>query len=140
MNRALFYIKNLFLVLLCVIYILCFKEFYIDSLFLISYLVILFTLIFLNLLDIKNNYNSNIYNVLFIFIESLIIFIFTRCLFDQSFIYNSNYYKDLLEPYYLDYSKIFNVVYLIQNIKFLIIIIFLLIIYRKLNRKKINKI
>ena len=140
MNRALFYIKNLFLVLLCVIYILCFKEFYIDSLFLISYLVILFTLIFLNLLDIKNNYNSNIYNVLFIFIESLIIFIFTRCLFDQSFIYNSNYYKDLLEPYYLDYSKIFNAVYLIQNIKFLIIIIFLLIIYRKLNRKKINKI
>lgn len=140
MNRALVYIKNLFLVLLCVIYILCFKEFYIDSLFLISYLVILFTLIFLNLLDIKNNYNSNIYNVLFIFIESLIIFIFTRCLFDQSFIYNSNYYKDLLEPYYLDYSKIFNVVYLIQNIKFLIIIIFLLIIYRKLNRKKINKI
>lgn len=140
MNRALVYIKNLFLVLLCVIYILCFKEFYIDSLFLISYLVILFTLIFLNLLDIKNNYNSNIYNVLFIFIESLIIFIFTRCLFDQSFIYNSNYYKDLLEPYYLDYSKIFNAVYLIQNIKFLIIIIFLLIIYRKLNRKKINKI
>lgn len=140
MNRALVYIKNLFLVLLCVIYILCFKEFYIDSLFLISYLVILFTLIFLNLLDIKNNYNSNIYNVLFIFIESLIIFIFTRCLFDQSFIYNSNYYKDLLEPYYLDYSKIFNVVYLIQNIKFLIIIIFLLIIYRKLDRKKINKI
>ena len=140
MNRALVYIKNLFLVLLCVIYILCFKEFYIDSLFLISYLVILFTLIFLNLLDIKNNYNSNIYNVLFISIESLIIFIFTRCLFDQSFIYNSNYYKDLLEPYYLDYSKIFNVVYLIQNIKFLIIIIFLLIIYRKLNRKKINKI
>lgn len=140
MNRALVYIKNLFLVLLCVIYILCFKEFYIDSLFLISYLVILFTLIFLNLLDIKNNYNSNIYNVLFIFIESLIIFIFTRCLFDQSFIYNSNYYKDLLGSYYLDYSKIFNVVYLIQNIKFLIIIIFLLIIYRKLNRKKINKI
>ncbi len=134
MNKILFYLKYALIGIIIFLYIMFFIEFKFNTLsFLTSAIIILvlFMLIILSVFDIKNKNYYIIYNMIFIFIELLLVFVFIRTLYDPSFIYNSAYYKQLLGKEELIYAKSFNISYLLQNVKFLVIMIFLLMVYRK---------
>lgn len=93
-----------------------------------SFLLILIigTLVFLGILDIRKKYNNKVYNLLFILIELLLIFVFIRTLFEPNF----NQFRNV-EDYYYD---ILNITYLFQNNIYFIIMLVPLILYRKINK------
>ena len=137
MHKIVLYLKNLLLLLLIFIYLMYFKRFGMDTFDLeISYfglIAILGLLIFLSILDFRQKKQNIVYNLLFIFIEALLILVFIRTLYDSNFICNSVYYKELIVN--MDYPvEIFNVAYLLQNVKYFIIMLIMLIIYRKVNK------
>lgn len=150
MNKFLYYLRNIFLLVLIILNV---KFIYIhgmiNSKFLI-YIVIFTILVLLNLKDIvrKNYLNENkIYNLIFIFIELIMIFIFVRALYDSNFIYTNSYYKDIIEKislqsniYHIEEIKQINMLYLYQNTIYFIFMLFLLLIYRNFNKnEKLDK-
>lgn len=128
MNKIIFYLKNLLMILIMFLYIMCFKRFnqslegYNLKISCFCLIALLITLIFLSILDFKQKNRHMVYNLLFIFIELLLIFVFLRTLYDPNFILNGMW------------EGIFNIAYLLQNMKYFIVMLIALIIYRKINK------
>ena len=94
----------------------------------------------------KENINKNLlYLILSIIVLVITNFIYIRLLYDKNFIYNDaisygkiiSYAKQ--NPYYYNKEIFINVVYLEQNVIYLISLFIPLIIYRKINLKEIDK-
>lgn len=143
MNRILNIVKlflGFILVVLNVIYIHTFGLCNQHIIYLVFY-VIFFMLLIKDF--IKNNkiITDNIYNLLCLFVELLMIFIVCRALFDPSFLYNSSYYDTLLEMgkvKHLDSIKDVNINYMNQNCLYFALLLILLLIYRKINVQKMD--
>ncbi len=111
--------------------------------YLLFYIVILLLMIKDFLKHNKINFD-NVYNLLCIFVELLIIFISCRAIFDPSFLYNSSYYDILLEMnpgnplnnINLDIIKNININYMNQNCLYFGVLLLLILIYRKINMEK----
>lgn len=143
MNRILEIIKNILLILLTLLilkYITIHHEF-------VTFGYILFlTLFSLTLIiTIKDYIKKNkiqkdkTYLLMQIITLSIISFIFTRTIYDKSFIYNSKQYVDeflLNHQNEQDTLKQYNVLYLYQNTLYFIILLLLSLIYRKINMEK----
>ena len=133
------YILLLILTILTTKFITVYKEIGIS---LLIYLIELITLIIINIKDeIKKNKirNSATYNTLSIITLAIIIFIFMRTLYDPLLINNSKeYINELIEEQnsYNESKKIYNMLYLYQNIIYFIILFILLFTYRKINMEK----
>lgn len=83
------------------------------------------------------------YDILFIIVEIIISLIFIRTLYDPSFIYNSNYYISIIGELKnghfgsnLSDIQYINLLYLDQNSWYFIILLVLLLAYRKINMPK----
>lgn len=91
-------------------------------------ILIMGTLVFLGILDIRKKYDNKVYNLLFILIELLLTFVFVRTLFDSSL---TPSYKELRDIYA---NFTINTAYLFQNNIYFIIMLVPLILYRKINK------
>ena len=136
MNKIISYLKYLLMIILVLLYIMYFKKFnnIIDGNLLISHfclIILLVVLMLLSILDFKQKNHQKVYNLLFIFIELLLMFVFLRTLYDPNFIFNSPNYDFKVEG---AYAGAFNIAYLLQNVKYFVIMLIVLIIYRKINK------
>lgn len=98
--------------------------------------------IILNIKDIlkKNKIKEEKkYNIIQIIMLSIMILVFTRTLYDPSFIYNSSKYTEILKEInngYLEEAKDQTILYLLQNMPYFIGLLILSLIYRKINMEK----
>lgn len=127
MNKILFWFKNILICLLVLLITLYIMEFeFGDNLFLL-YLVLVSIYTITSIKDIVYKNDDKPYTILSIITLLIMNFIFIRTLFDPGFIYSQNI---------LSYDmKIYNILYFSQNTMYFIILITLLLIYRKLNIK-----
>ena len=127
MNKILFWFKNILVCLLVLLITLYIMEFeFGDNLFLL-YLVLVSIYTITSIKDIVYKNDDKPYTILSIITLLIMNFIFIRTLFDSGFIYSQNI---------LSYDmKIYNILYFSQNTMYFIILITLLLIYRKLNIK-----
>ena len=144
MNKVLLIIKNILLFLLIFLVIKYTIVFNVIGLENVVFLALLFIYLWLDIVDtfkrrdIRFNKTYNIISIVMLFI---MIFVFARTLYDQNFLYNANKYKDLLvksNDISLDDVIYYNISYLFQNLRCFILMIALILIYRKINIGKIN--
>lgn len=117
-----------------------------SSIGILIYLILLLILLICFIKDFINKIEINRkYDILFIVVEVIISLILIRTLYDPSFIYNSNYYSNIIgklnSNYYssnLSDTQYINLLYLNQNSLYFIILLVLLLMYRKLNMPKIE--
>ena len=121
------------------------NNFYYTSLFnntFIILFIIYFILTFKDFIKKDNILNDRKYLILEIIILLIINFIFIRCLYDKSFIYNDkikyyeflNYLKSINSMDSVNVKNI-NIFYLDQNIIYFNILYICLLIYRKINKR-----
>lgn len=148
MNKILNIIKYIFLIISLILTTIYLKEFHITSIYFLTYLVFILLFTYISIKDlIKKNKTSNRYNILCIIVLLLISFIFYRTLYDNSLIYNSSYYMDLIKQNVTNYNDIKDNLkyqvscYLEQNTICFIILLLSLILYRKIdiNKKENSK-
>ena len=148
MNKILNIIKNIFLIISLILTTIYLKEFHITSIYFLTYLVFILLFTYISIKDLlKKNKTSNRYNILCIIVLLLISFIFYRTLYDNSLIYNSSYYMDLIKQNVTNYNDIKDNLkyqvscYLEQNTICFIILLLSLILYRKIdiNKKENSK-
>lgn len=148
MDRIVIWIKNILALFLIFLNIKYFKEYGLITFGLIVYLVffiILMITFFNDNVKSESIKQDKKYNYLFILVEIVLILLFTRTLYDTSFLYNSEYYNDLIKSkityeYEIQAHEIryINFSYLYQNIYFIIAMITLLLVYHKINNPKIQ--
>lgn len=143
MNKALLIIKDILLLILTILVVKFTMTFGIYGITYFVFLVILGFLLLLNITDIikKRDITLNkTYNIISIVMLLIMIFIFARALFDQNFLFNSDKYILKDYPNYVDdrydNAKIYVVLYLYQNLRYFIAMMFLTLLYRGLNKKK----
>lgn len=148
MNKILNIIKYIFLIISLILTTIYLKEFHITSIYFLTYLVFILLFTYISIKDLlKKNKTSNRYNILCIIVLLLISFIFYRTLYDNSLIYNSSYYMDLIKQNVTNYNDIKDNLkyqvscYLEQNTICFIILLLSLILYRKIdiNKKENSK-
>ena len=144
MNKILNIIK-IFLILL----LFYFNIIYINRMQLTSNLIPIFVIIeiifliitlkdYLKRNDINNNKQFLILSIITLLITN---FIYIRCLYDKNFVYNDyQIYKDLKTSFnnLVDYNQAIyiNIIYLEQNVYYLLILFISLLMYRNINLKK----
>lgn len=146
MSKLLYCLRNTLLLILLVLNVRFVITYGVISTRFLMYIIIFVILILLNLKDIirKDILNENkIYNILFIFIELIMIFIFMRALYDTNFMYTNNYYREIIEDIslknnvtYIEQIKQINMLYLYQNTLYFIAMLILLLIYRLFNKNE----
>lgn len=142
MNRILNILKILLFMLLIALNCIYIRGFGLLSYIYLFYLLLLLTFGLLMFKDLikKDKINDNkVYNIILVFLELTMIFIFVRAIFDQRFLYNSNYYTSLIMGYnniFIDNVKLINIFYIIQSSWYLNIMLLLILIYRKINIEK----
>lgn len=143
MNMILCAIKNILLLILTVLVVKFTMIFGIYGITYFIFLVILGLILLLSIIDIikKRDITLNkTYNIISIVMLLIMIFIFARALFDQNFLFNSGKYVFKDYPNYVDdrydNAKIYVVLYLYQNLRYFIVMMFLTLLYRGLNKKK----
>jgi hypothetical protein len=144
MNKKINILKIILTLLLIFLNIKYISIYGLTSISILIYLVLISILLILFIKDLINKTMINkTYDILFIIVETIISLIFIRTLYDPSFIYNSNYYTNLLGEFNnyhfgLDISDIqyINLLYLDQNIWYFILLLILLLSYRKINMPK----
>ena len=145
MYKFLNIIKSLLTVLLIILNILYIRIFGLSHMIYVIYLILLaiFSSLFLKDLFRHNKINHNIiYNILCIFLLLIMNFVFIVTIYDQGFLYNSEYYKDLIKIYsnmslsIIENSKTLNMYYLFQNSLYFCIGLGLIFVYRMLNVEK----
>lgn len=147
MNKILYWVRNILLVILTVLIANSFIYLDLDrNANLDLFIMLLLLIIFIGLL-IKDfihkesiNYNNK-FNLLIILVSLLMIFVYARGLFSTHFIYNSKEYMDVLRsiskyPYDLRNLNDYNSRYINQNNIYFIIMLISIIIYRKVNKEK----
>ena len=107
----------------------------------------LIILLIINIRDIKFKREfSNRYNILYIFAMLFTSFILFRSIFDTNIISNSKYYIDIINSiqqntnFNLEYGEYGGVLYLSQNVYYLLILYLCLIIYHQIDAKNILKV
>ena len=146
MNKLLLWIKN---VLMFVLAILIVKTYVTLNQNYLLYFTLFIIYVYISLMDLYKNKNINkntLYNILSILVLLISIFIFVRVLYDDGFIYNSNYYLNKLievtgnslDTVKME-TKMYLIYYLRQNVFFLSVLMSLLFIYRQLNITKTKK-
>ena len=88
--------------------------------------------------DINNNKQYLILSIITLLITN---FIYIRCLYDKNFIYNDYHVYNELKTFFnglVNYNQAIyiNIIYLEQNIYYLLVLFISLLIYRKINLKK----
>lgn len=88
--------------------------------------------------DINNNKQYLILSIITLLITN---FIYIRCLYDKNFIYNDYHVYNELKTFFnglANYNQAIyiNIIYLEQNIYYLLVLFISLLIYRKINLKK----
>ena len=146
MNKILLWLKNILMFILVGLIIKTYIDF---NQYYLIYFTLMVLYVFISLKDLfkKKNINDNIlYNVISILVLLISIIIFARVLYDDGFIYNSEYYLNKLVEVTgksLDViksqTKIYQLSYLGQNMFFLVLMLLLLFIYRQLNVIKTKK-
>lgn len=144
MNKILSIIRMILFVILVVFNIIFIKTFGIQNTINVIYLILLLVfglLMFKDLLKKNKINNDKFYNWLCIFIELVLLFIFGRVLLDKSFLYNSNYYMDIINSYNnrgidIDRIKSISFNYIIQNCWYLSVLLVSILIYRKINMER----
>ena len=132
-------IRNILTLILTLLIIKCTKQNSIIGLNYLIFLGIYLLYLTLNIKDIikKNKININKkYNILQIIVIIIMTIIYIRTLYDTSFIYNSRYIEQLKtieNGIYVENTQYEIILYIQQNINYLIILIILLLIYRKIN-------
>lgn len=144
MNKTLLIIKNILLFLLVALtvkYTIVFNVIGFEN---TIFLVLLFIFLWLDIVDTYKKRDISLnktYNIISIVMLLIMIFVFIRALYDQNFLYNANKYKDLLVKnsiISLDDVIYYNISYLFQNLRSFILMLTLILIYRKINIGKIN--
>lgn len=147
MNKFLNITKVFLFILLVILNSIYLSNFGLSSGIYIFYLLLLLIfglLMFKDLIQKNKINNDKMFNLIFIFIELIMIFVFIRAIFDQHFIYNSDYYMNLINEYNngefmimspSDVESI-NMFYIIQSSWYLIIMLLLILTYRKINMEK----
>ena len=144
MNKVLLIIKNILLFLLIFLVVKYTIVFNVIGLENVVFLALLFIYLWLDIVDTFKRRDirfNKTYNIISIVMLLIMIFVFARTLYDQNFLYNSIKYKDLLvksNVITLDDVIYYNISYLYQNLRCFILMIALILIYRKINIGKIN--
>lgn len=147
MNKILNIIKILLFILLVILNSIYLSTFGPSASIYIFYLLLLLIfglLMFKDLIQKNKINNDRMFNLIFIFLELIMIFIFIRALFDQHFIYNSDYYVNLIKKYNNDEFMIMapsdiesiNIFYIVQSSGYLCLMLLLILTYRKINLEK----
>lgn len=148
MNKYLNYFKDLLLVILMVLMIIFIKGNGVNNQEMVIYFISILILLIISVKDISNkNVFSKKYNILFIVVILLNIFILSRTLFDTNFICNSKEHMDMLQEYnkdyfsgnIIEYNQI-RIFYLSQNIYLLLILFGSLFLYRYIEKSKNDSI
>ena len=147
MNKALNIIKIILLIILVILNIIVWNKMdYMETgPFMFMFLGVIYILLYLKDIIKKNNVLSNKnYNILSIIILLIMNLIFIRVLTDNHFIFNNIAYQKEIDNYttaqygfageYDYFDEMFN--YLNQNMKYFILMIILLLTYRKINTTK----
>ena len=134
-------LKIIMTLILLFLNIKCLSIYGLSSFSILVYLILLLILLLLFINDLLKKITINkTYDILFIIVEIIICFILFRTLYDPSFIYNSNNIINELHNYHFGSNlydiQYINLMYLNQNSWYLIILIILVLIYRKINLPK----
>ena len=134
-------LKIIMTLILLFLNIKCLSIYGLSSFSILVYLILLLILLLLFINDLLKKITINkTYDILFIIVEIIICFILFRTLYDPSFIYNSNNIINELHNYHFGSNlydiQYINLMYLNQNSWYLIILIILILIYRKINLPK----
>lgn len=136
MNKILLILKNILLIILIFFHIQFIFIYGMISIKFIIYLILMVLLVLLSIQDIirKNILNDNkTYLLLFIFVEFILLLIFYRTLYDPSFLYNNQYYLNIIQDG--EDVKNINLLYLYKHTSIFILFLLLMIIYYILNTK-----
>ena len=141
MNKKMNILKIIMTLILLFLNIKCLSIYGLSSFSILVYLILLLILLLLFINDLLKKITINkTYDILFIIVEIIICFILFRTLYDPSFIYNSNNIINELHNYHFGSNlydiQYINLMYLNQNSWYLIILIILVLIYRKINLPK----
>lgn len=135
-------LKIIMTLLLVFLNIKCLSIYGISSLSILLYLILLLILLVLFINDLLKKITINkTYDILFVTIEIIICLILFRTLYDPSFICNFNNIISELHNYFgsnLSDIQYINLLYLNHNSWYLIILLILVLIYRKINLPKIE--
>ena len=135
-------LKIIMTLLLVFLNIKCLSIYGISSLSILLYLILLLILLVLFINDLLKKITINkTYDILFVTIEIIICLILFRTLYDPSFICNFNNIISELHNYFgsnLSDIQYINLLYLNHNSWYLIILLILVLIYRKINLSKIE--
>lgn len=134
-------LKIIMALILLFLNIKCLSIYGLSSFSILVYLILLLILLLLFINDLLKKITINkTYDILFIIVEIIICFILFRTLYDPSFIYNSSNIINELHNYHFGSNlydiQYINLMYLNQNSWYLIILIILVLIYRKINLPK----
>ena len=141
MNKKMNILKIIMALILLFLNIKCLSIYGLSSFSILVYLILLLILLLLFINDLLKKITINkTYDILFIIVEVIICFILFRTLYDPSFIYNSSNIISELHNYHFGSNlydiQYINLMYLNQNSWYLIILIILVLIYRKINLPK----
>ena len=140
MNKVLLIIKNILLLILTAFVVKYTIIFGVYGITYISYLVLLGLLILFSITDIIKKRDialNKTYNIISIVMLLIMIFVFARTLFDQNFLFNSSKYiieEEASDIY--DGLHMYIALYLYQNLRYFIVMMLAILLYRKLNMKK----
>ncbi len=139
MNKKMNILKITITLLLVFLTIKCLFVYGLSSPGILIYLILLLILLVLFINDLLKKITINkTYDILFIVVEIIICFILFRTLYDPSFIYNSSNIISELHNYHFGSNlydiQYINLMYLNQNSWYLIILIILVLIYRKIKK------
>lgn len=142
MSKKMNILKIIMTLLLVFLNIKCLSIYGISSLSILLYLILLLILLVLFINDLLKKITINkTYDILFVTIEIIICLILFRTLYDPSFICNFNNIISELHNYFgsnLSDIQYINLLYLNHNSWYLIILLILALIYRKINLPKIE--
>ena len=142
MSKKMNILKIIMTLLLVFLNIKCLSIYGISSLSILLYLILLLILLVLFINDLLKKITINkTYDILFVTIEIIICLILFRTLYDPSFICNFNNIISELHNYFgsnLSDIQYINLLYLNHNSWYLIILLILVLIYRKINLSKIE--
>lgn len=147
MNKILKYIKYIIFIITIMLTILfSIKNGIAYDKILLLYISLIILLI-INIRDVKFKREcSNRYNILYICVMTLTSFMLFRSMFDTNIISNSKHYIDIINSikqntnFFLEYGEYGGILYLSQNVYYLLILYICLIIYHQIDAKSILKI